>query len=79
MIMLMIMIIIMMIMMIMFMMLETGCSVDEDEMEKICSFLLSASLDTNAVQYNATALRIFQEVCFILIYKAACASVSESV
>ena len=77
--MIMIMIMMMIMMMIMFMMLETGCSVDEDDMEKICSFLLSASLDTNAVQYNATALRIFQKVCFILIYKAACVSVSESV
>ena len=52
-------------MIIMIMMLETGCSVDEDDddMEKICSFVLSASLDANAVQHNATAQRIFKEVC----------------
>ena len=57
------------IMIIMIMMLETGCSVDEDDddMEKICSFVLSASLDANAVQHNATAQRIFKEVCNNLI------------
>ena len=45
------------------MMLETGCPVSAEEKMKMCSFLLSASLDQNAAKYNATALRIFDKVC----------------
>ena len=46
------------------MMLETGCPVSDEDKMKMCSFLLSASLDQNAAEYNATVVRIFDEVCY---------------
>ena len=46
------------------MMLETGCPLTDNDKKKMCSFLLSATLDQNAVEYNASAISIFAQVCY---------------
>ena len=44
-------------------MLETGCAPSDEDMKKMCNFLLLATLDENAVEYNTSAYAIFQKVC----------------
>ena len=43
-------------------MLETGCALSDEDMKKMCNFLLLATLDENAVEYNSSAYAIFQNV-----------------
>ena len=43
-------------------MLDAGCSLSDEDTKKMCNFLLSATLDQNAVEYNASAFGLFQKV-----------------